>query len=94
MGLVLGLGLALLNLRRLDAGVAKVEGSGEGSGKVVKKMLRTNTAARLGIITVIAVGLLLVYAPIGVGMVVGLVIFQILFVVNVARVVFAQGGVA
>ena len=93
VGLVLGLGLALLNLRRLDAGVAKVEGSGEGSGKVVKKMLRTNTAARLGIITVIAIGLLLIYAPIGVGMVVGLVIFQIVFVANVARIVFAQGGV-
>ena len=86
--------LAILNLRFLDAGVAKVEGTGEGSGKVIKRMLRTKTATRLAVITVIAIGLLLIDAPLGVGMIVGLVIFQVLFVANVARVVFAQGGIA
>jgi hypothetical protein len=94
VGIALGLGVAILNLRFLDAGVAKVEGTGEGSGKVIKRMLRTKTATRLAVITVVAIGLLVVYAPLGVGMVVGLVIFQVLFVANVARVVFAQGGVA
>jgi hypothetical protein len=92
VGIVLGLGVAILNLRFLDAGVAKVEGTGEGSGKVIRRMLRTKTAWRMAVITVVAIGLLLLAAPLGVGMVVGLVVFQILFVINVARVVFAQGG--
>ena len=94
VGIALGLGVAILNLRFLDAGVAKVEGTGEGSGKVIKRRLRTKTATRLAVITVIAIGLLLIDAPLGVGMIVGLVIFQVLFVANVARVVFAQGGIA
>ena len=92
VGLVIGLSLAILNLRFLDAGVAKVESSGEGSSKVVKRMLRTKTAWRLAALTVIAIGALFLSTPLGMGIVVGLVVFQILFVIAVARIVFAQGG--
>ena len=92
VGLVIGLSLAILNLRFLDAGVAKVESSGEGSSKVVKRMLRTKTAWRLAALTVIAIGALFLSPPLGMGIVVGLVVFQILFVIAVARIVFAQGG--
>ncbi len=92
IGIVVGLGAAILNLRFLDAGVAKIEGKGEGSGKVVRRMLRTKTAWRLGAITVVAIGLLLLSIPLGLGVVIGLVIFQILFVISVARVIFVQGG--
>ena len=88
----LGLVLAIFNLRFLDAGVAKVENTGEGSNKVLKKMLRTKTAWRLAAITIIAIGALVLSQPLGIGLVIGLVIFQILFVVAVARIVFAQGG--
>ena len=94
VGILLGLGLAILNLRFLDAGVAKVDSTGEGSGKVVRRMLRTKTAWRLALITVMVVVLLVVYAPLGVGMVVGLVIFQALFVANAARLIFSQGGLS
>jgi hypothetical protein len=92
VGIVLGLVLAIFNLRFLDAGVAKVENTGEGSNKVLKKMLRTKTAWRLAAITIIAIGALVLSQPLGIGLVIGLVIFQILFVVAVARIVFAQGG--
>jgi len=92
VGLVIGLVIAVVNLRFLDAGVAKVQGSGEGSNKVIKRMLRTKTAWRLAAITAIAIVLLILVQPLGVGMVIGLVIFQILFVVNVARVAFASGS--
>jgi len=92
IGIVVGLGAAILNLRFLDAGVAKIEGKGEGSGKVVRRMLRTKTAWRLGAITVVVIGLLLLSKPLGLGVVIGLVIFQILFVISVARVIFVQGG--
>ena len=94
LGIVMGLGLAILNLRFLDAGVAKVESTGEGSGKVMRRMLRTKTAWRLALITLVVVGLMVLYAPLGVGMVIGLVIFQALFVANAARLIFSQGGLS
>jgi hypothetical protein len=92
VGIVVGLGLAIVNLRFLDAGVAKVQGTGEGSSKVLRRMLRTKTAWRLAAITVIAIGALLLSTPLGIGIVIGLVIFQILFVIAVARIIFVQGG--
>jgi hypothetical protein len=92
VGIVAGLSLAIVNLRFLDAGVAKVQGTGEGSGKVLRRMLRTKTAWRLAAITVIAVAALLLSFQLGVGLVIGLVVYQILFVVAVARIIFDQGG--
>jgi hypothetical protein len=94
LGIVMGLGFAILNLRFLDAGVAKVESTGEGSGKVIRRMLRTKTAWRLALITLVVVGLMVLYSPLGVGMVIGLVIFQALFVANAARLIFSQGGLS
>jgi len=91
LGLVIGLGMAVVNLRFLDAGVAKVQTRGTTSNKVLRRAMGTKSVTRLGIITVIAIGLLLVNGALGIGAVAGLVIFQILFVVNVGRVVVSQG---
>jgi hypothetical protein len=46
---------------------------------------------RLSVITVIAIGLLFLNGPLGIGTVIGLVIFQMLFVVNVGRILVTQG---
>jgi hypothetical protein len=46
---------------------------------------------RLAVITVIAIGLLFLNGPLGIGTVVGLVIFQLFFVLNVGRVLMSQG---
>jgi hypothetical protein len=96
LGLAIGLGLAVVNLRFLDAGVAKAQtGAEEEDGEVNRKVLRramgTKSVTRLGIITLIAIGLLLLNGPLGIGAVAGLVVFQLLFVVNVGRVVMSQG---
>jgi hypothetical protein len=91
LGLVIGLGMAIVNLRFLDAGVAKVQTRGDASNKVLRRAMGTKSVTRLGIITVIAIGLLLLNGALGIGAVAGLVIFQILFVVNVGRVVMSQG---
>jgi hypothetical protein len=91
LGLVIGLGLAIVNLRFLDAGVAKVQTGGATSNKVLRRAMGTKSVTRLGIITLIAIGLLLINGPLGIGAVAGLVIFQILFVFNVGRVVVSQG---
>jgi hypothetical protein len=91
LGIVIGLGMALVNLRFLDAGVAKVQTKGETDHKVLRRALGTKTLTRLGLITLVAIGLLLLNGPLGIGSVIGLVIFQIFFVLNVGRVVVSQG---
>jgi hypothetical protein len=91
VGIVLGLGMAVLNLRFLDAGVAKVQTKGETDRKVLRRALGTKTVTRLGVITVITIGLVVLNGPLGIGSVVGLVIFQIFFVLNVGRVIVSQG---
>jgi hypothetical protein len=91
LGLIIGLGMAIVNLRFLDAGVAKVQTRGEASNKVRRRVMGTKSVTRLGIITLVAIGLLLLNGALGIGAVAGLVIFQILFVVNVGRVVVSQG---
>jgi hypothetical protein len=97
LGLAIGLGLAVVNLRFLDAGVAKAQTNAETNGgagtsnKVLRRAMGTKSVTRLGIITVIAIGLMLLNGGLGIGAVAGLVIFQMLFVFNVGRVVMSQG---
>jgi hypothetical protein len=91
LGLGVGLGMAVVNLRFLDAGVAKLSTEGETNNKVLRRAMGTRSVTRLGVITVICVGLLLLNGALGVGAVAGLVIFQLLFVVNVGRVIISQG---
>jgi len=91
LGLAFGLGIAILNLRFLDAGVAKLNTSGETNNKVLRRALGTKSVTRLGVITVVCIGLLLLNGALGIGAVAGLVIFQLLFVVNVGRVIISQG---
>ena len=91
LGLAFGLTIAVLNLRFLDAGVAKLNTEGETSNKVLRRAIGTKSVTRLGVITVICVGLLLLNGALGIGAVAGLVIFQLLFVVNVGRVIISQG---
>ena len=91
LGLALGLGMAVLNLRFLDAGVAKLNTEGETSNKVLRRAIGTKSVTRLGFITLICIGLLLLNGALGIGAVAGLVIFQLLFVVNVGRVIISQG---
>jgi hypothetical protein len=93
LGLIIGLGLAIVNLRFLDAGIAKLKPEGEMSvsNKVLRRAMGTKSVTRLGIITVICIGLLLLNGALGIGAVAGLVIFQLLFVFNVGRIVMSQG---
>ena len=91
LGLCIGLGLAIVNLRFLDAGVAKLKTDSDVNNKVLRRAMGTKSITRLGIITVICIGLLLLNGALGIGAVAGLVIFQLLFVVNVGRAIVSQG---
>jgi predicted histidine transporter YuiF (NhaC family) len=91
LGIVIGLGMAILNLRFLDAGVAKVQTKGETNKKAVRRAMGTKSVTRLAVITVIAIGLMFLNGGLGIGAVTGLVIFQLFFVLNVGRVLMSQG---
>jgi hypothetical protein len=93
LGIVIGVGLAVGNLRFLDAQAARVELRGEQSTKAIRRQLGGKTAARLLVVTIIVFGVVWLNAPLGIGIVAGLVLYQIVFVVNVLRVVANQGGV-
>jgi len=91
LGVVIGVGLAILNLRFLDRQVAKVEIKGEQNTKAVRRQLGGNTMSRLALMTVVAIGALFLDKALGIGIVAGLVIYQIVFVINVLSVVAKQG---
>jgi hypothetical protein len=93
LGVVLGVGMAIMNLRFLDGQAAKVELRGEQSTKAVRRQLGGRTTARLALMTVVVLLAVFLNAPLGIGIVSGLVLYQLVFVVNVMRAVTSQGGV-
>ena len=92
LGVALGVGLAIVNLRLLDRQAANVELRGEQSTKAVRRQLGGKTTGRLIVMTIVILGFVWLNAPFGIGIVSGLVLYQIVFVVNVLRVVANQGG--
>ena len=93
LGVALGITLAIFNFRQLVRQTGLVEVKGEQNTKVVRRQLGGRTAARLAVLTVIVLAMLWLNAPLGIGIVSGLVIYQIVFVFSVLRVVANQGGV-
>ncbi len=93
LGIVLGVGLAVLNLRFLDRQAAKVELRGEQNSKAIRRQLGSKTTLRLAAMTVVVLVVVFLNAPLGIGIVSGLVIYQVVFVANVMRVVANSGGV-
>jgi hypothetical protein len=93
LGVVIGVGMAIMNLRFLDGQAAKVELRGEQSTKAVRRQLGGKTTARLLVMTVVVLVAVFLNAPLGIGIVSGLVLYQLVFVVNVMRVITSQGGV-
>jgi ABC-type transport system involved in multi-copper enzyme maturation permease subunit len=93
LGVAVGIALAIANFRQLVRQTGLVEVKGEQNTKVVRRQLGGRTAARLAVLTVIVLVMLWLNAPLGIGIVSGLVIYQIVFVFSVLRVVANQGGV-
>ena len=92
LGVVLGVGLAIVNLRFLDHQAATVELRGKQSTKAVRRQLGGKTTGRLLVMTVVVLAFVWLNAPLGIGIVSGLVLYQIVFIANVLRVVADHGG--
>jgi hypothetical protein len=88
LGACIGLGLGLFNFRMIGNSVARVAASGVENKR---RPLAINTFGRLGIITVVAIGLMLVSHSLGWGVFGGLFVFQIILLTNAARSM-AKGG--
>lgn len=88
VGACIGVALGVFNFRMTGNSVAKASAS-ESENK--RRPLALNTLGRLGIITVVTIGLLLINRTLGLGILIGLAVFQVLLLVNVARSM-AQAG--
>jgi hypothetical protein len=80
LGVCIGLALALGNFRLIAASTVKASAS-ERADK--RRPLVMNTLGRLGVISVIALGLVLIQRQIGFGALVGLATFQFMLLANV-----------
>jgi ATP synthase I chain len=82
LGACIGLALGTLNFRMIGNSVARVSARPDGS---TRKPLALNTMGRMGIITVVTIGLLLLSPGLGFGVLGGLAVFQVVLLANVAR---------
>lgn len=89
LGIVIGVAIGIGNFRLIVKSVAKV-GAREGVNH--RRPLAANTLTRLGAITVVALGLCFIKLPLGMGVLAGLGIFQVVLLANMARSMFKMGG--
>jgi hypothetical protein len=82
VGGCIGLALGTVNYRLVGVSVDKVAATGTDNPK---RPLAANTLGRLGIVTVIAIGLTFLNKGLGFGVLIGLAVFQFLLIFNVAR---------
>ncbi len=92
-GVALGVAIGFLNVRSIDRQVSRVDVDPDASRKALRRMVGSRTILRLAVITAVVLVLVVVEPPLGIGIVVGLVLFQLAFVGNVVRAMLAQGGV-
>jgi hypothetical protein len=88
VGACIGLGMGTLNFRLVGVSVDKVAAMDVDNPK---RPLAVNTFGRMGIITVIALGLCFLSKPLGFGVLAGLAVFQVILIANVARSMAKSG---
>jgi len=89
VGVCLGLALALANFRFTGAAAAKAVRAERASNR---RPLAMNTLARLAVVTVVAVGLLLLDTQLGFGVLIGLAVFQFILLSNMTISILRDGG--
>jgi hypothetical protein len=92
VGIALGVALGFLNIRAVDRQISSADVDPETPTKVLRRKVGSRSITRLAIITAVVLAIVVIYAPLGIGIVVGLVIFQLAFVFNVIQVMLAKGG--
>src|ERR1019366_1381701 len=96
LGEVIGLVLSILNLRQNDKQIAAMEmrtvGDDDPNVKVLRRQLRPKIVGRLTLLTLVALWSLFLSVALGLGIVAGLALYNIVFVINTFGVVMNQRG--
>jgi hypothetical protein len=96
LGEVIGLVLSILNLRQNDKQIAAMEmrtaGDEDPNVKGLRRQLRPKIMGRLALLTAVALGSLFLSVDLGLGIVAGLALYNIVFVINTFGVVMNQRG--
>lgn len=79
LGVCIGLSLGLVNVRLVLFTASRLNASGTTN---IKRPMALNTLMRLAVTTVVAVGLVVLDLPLGVGVLGGIAVFYLFFVVN------------
>jgi hypothetical protein len=90
LGVCVGIALGLVNIRVVMTTAARLNASGTTE---VKRPLAMNTLARLALTTVVAVVLAVVNLRLGMGVIGGVAVFYLLFVVSLVVALLRQGAV-
>lgn len=91
LGLCIGLGIGIFNFRLIQRSVVKV---GQRQDENKRRPLALNTVGRLSVISVVALALFFFSFDLGLGVMVGLAVFQGFLLLNVARSMFKMGHLA
>jgi hypothetical protein len=90
LGACIGLGLGLVNIRLVMSTASRLNASGLAK---IKRPMAMNTLMRLALTTVVAIILVVVNLPLGMGVLGGVAVFYFLFVVNLIVTLLRQGAV-
>jgi hypothetical protein len=89
LGGCIGIAMGIGNFRLIVRSVVKV---GQRTSGSKRRPLAMNTVSRLMLMTVVALGLLWVVPPLGLGIVGGLAVFQFILLANVTRAMLKAGA--
>lgn len=90
LGACIGLALGIVNIRLVMSTASRLNASGTTK---VRRPMAMNTLSRLGLTTVIAIGLAIVNLALGMGVLGGIAVFYFLFVVSLVVTLLRQGAV-
>jgi hypothetical protein len=90
LGACIGLALGIVNIRLVMSTASRLNASGTTK---VRRPMAMNTLSRLGLTTVIVIGLVIVNLALGMGVLGGVAVFYFLFVVSLVVTLLRQGAV-
>ncbi len=90
LGACIGLALGIVNIRLVMATASRLNAAGTTK---IRRPMAMNTLTRLAMTTVVAIGLVIVNLRLGMGVLGGIAVFYLLFVVSLVVTLLRQGAV-
>ena len=90
LGACIGLALGIVNIRLVMATASRLNASGTAK---IRRPMALNTLSRLALTTVVAIILVVIDLPLGMGVLGGVAVFYFLFVASLIVTLLRQGAV-